>query len=137
MNKKNIPSIVGVVIGAVAFFLVYNYFFAGPSTDEILQHAAAKVNEQCPMLIDDQTRLDSATALPDNNFQYRYTLSNIDKSNTDLAVLEENLKAMIIEAIKNNPDMTTFKELGTTIQYYYEGSDGEQLFNIVITEDMW
>ena len=46
--------------------------------------AASELNKSCPMMVDQDTRLDNAIALPENVFQYNYTLVNLTKDELDL-----------------------------------------------------
>ena len=39
--------------------------------------AASEINKTCPIMVDQYTQLDNALALPDNSFQYNYTLIDI------------------------------------------------------------
>ncbi|GBL36100.1 hypothetical protein EMGBS15_16950 [Filimonas sp.] len=47
-----------------------------PLVDAELVAAAKELNKSCPMMIDKETRLESAEALPNNEFKYNYTLLN-------------------------------------------------------------
>lgn len=136
-KKTNLASIVGMIVGAGAIILVQQFFFKTPSYDEAMVRGASEINKTCPMMVDDETRLDNAAALPNNVFQYNYTLVNFEKATTDVADLEEKVRPSIIGSVKTNPSMKPQRDHGTTLQYTYKDKNGEFLFKVDVTPDLY
>ena len=65
--KKVYPFLLGIVVLLAAFFTTQRFLSA--SLNKALVVAASELNENCPMMVDNETRLDNAVALPDNTFQ--------------------------------------------------------------------
>src|SRR3954451_22421489 len=73
-TEKKGKKYLGMVVGAIAFGLSYwgvqEIFFKPPSFDKVMMTAASELNKTCPIMVDHDTRLDNAVALPDNAIQY-------------------------------------------------------------------
>jgi hypothetical protein len=136
-KKMTAQKIVGVIVGVTTMILVQQFFFKTPSYNEAMIQAASEINKSCPIMIDQETRLDNAIALPENVFQYNYSLVNMEKATTDIAQLENYLRPALINTVKTNPDMKINRENKTTMGYYYKDKNGEFLFKILITPDLY
>lgn len=136
-NNKKVGIIVGVVVGLIAYFLVKQFVLAAPSFDKVMMEAAAKINESCPIMIDQNTRLDNTVALPDNIFQYNYTLVRLAKKSVDIKVFEENMKPIILNNVRTNPDLKIYRDNKTTMAYNYMDKNGEFITKISIRADQY
>ncbi|MBK7762091.1 MAG: hypothetical protein IPI46_01805 [Bacteroidetes bacterium] len=104
----------------------------------VLNQAASEVNKSCPMMIDQETRLDNAVALPTNIFQYNYTLINYSIQDIpDLNALKNNMSPSIINTVKSNPDLKIYRDMKVTMTYNYNDRDGIFLFKIPVTPEMY
>jgi hypothetical protein len=136
-KKKNIQTVVGMITGALALVLVQHFFFKAPTYDQVMMEAASEINKSCPMMVDQDTRLDNAVALPANIFQYNYTLVNLEKAKTDVSQIENYLTPILINNVKTNPDMKINRDNKTTMGYYYKDRNGEFLFKILVTPELY
>ena len=66
--------------------LVQQFAFDKPTFDKVMMESASELNKSCLVMVDKDTRLDNVIALPDNIFQYNYTLVNIEKKTLDIKV---------------------------------------------------
>ena len=87
--------------------------------------AASELNKSCPMMVDQDTRLDNAIALPENVFQYNYTLVNLTKDELDLEKFTAYMEPQITNNVKPNPDLKIYKDNQVTMKYYYKDKNGE------------
>jgi hypothetical protein len=136
-KKKNIQTVVGMITGALALVLVQHFFFKAPTYDQVMMKAASEINKSRPMMVDQDTRLDNAVALPANIFQYNYTLVNLEKAKTDVSQIENYLTPILINNVKTNPDMKINRDNKTTMGYYYKDRNGEFLFKILVTPELY
>ncbi len=136
-SKTTIGTIAGLTVGLIVAFLVKQFLFAPPSFDKIMMQAASKINESCPIMVDQDTRLDNAIALPDNTFQYHYTLVNWVKDSIDIEDFEDYMQQTILNNIKTNPDMKIYRDNETTIAYYYKDMNGVFITKISISADQY
>lgn len=111
--------------------------FRKPSLDKTLMTVASEINESCPVMIDNATRLDNTIALPENVFQYNYTLINKTKDSVDIESLRSYLQPTIINFVKTNPDMQTMRENKTTVNYYYKDMTGKYLLTISVDPKLY
>lgn len=136
-SKKLIGTVVGAVIGVVIAVAVQQSFFKAPSFDKVMMKVASELNKSCPMMVDSETRLDNAIALPDNVFQYNYTLINLPLDSISTQDFEEYMKPQILNNVKTNPDLQTFRDNKVTMAYYYKDMNGVFITKISITEDLY
>lgn len=137
INKKYLTGaiIAIVILSAIGYFWGKPIikFITKPEVDYALIEVSDKFNKQCPIMLDEETRIDNTIALPDNVFQYYTTLINIDKSTIDIQELKAQIEPRIIYITKTNPIFKGFQEYKTTIKYYYKDKNGAYLFTISVT----
>ncbi len=133
-NKSNqLKTIIGVAVGILTYFLVQQFLLAPPSLDKVLMNAASEINKSLPIMVDSETQLDNTIALPNNIFQYHYTLINNTVDEIDIEEMENGLKQMLANNMRNNPDMKTFRENNVTMNYMYKDRNGNFITKISIT----
>jgi hypothetical protein len=116
---------------------VQQFVFKAPSFDKELMKAASELNEACPIMVDQETRLDNAISLPGKIFQYNYTLVNVVKDSLDLQVFEEYMNPMLFNNVKTNPDLEDFRNNKVTIAYNYVDKFGVFLTKISIAPNQY
>ena len=98
-----------------------------------LEKAAEELNKVAPFMINEDTRLESAAAVPENSFHYNYTLVNYTIDEIDVDALEKRLALELLENIKSNELMKSFREERVTIAYNYSDKNGIFLFALEFT----
>lgn len=88
-------------------------------------------------MIDAETRLDNAIALPPNTIQYNYTLINMDKATADTVAMKNYVEPSIVNNIRTNPQMEFQREHKTTMNYYYKDRNGQYLFLVSVTPEQY
>lgn len=136
-KKLNFKSVLGGVVGITVFILVQQFFFKPISFDKAMMEAASELNKSCPLMVDQETRLDNAVALPDNIFQYNYTLVSLTKDSVDIEYLQKYLEPVITNNVKTNPDLKSYRDNKVTMAYYYKDKFGIYLFKISVTPDSY
>lgn len=135
-NKKVVWSIVvGAIVGVAAMMVAVNMvqkILFKPKLNTVMLHAASELNKSCPLFADAQTRLDNVTVLPNDIFQYNYTLVNIVASDVDTLVLKGALEPNILNVVKTNPDMKFVRDNKATLSYYYQDKDGKYICRILM-----
>ncbi|SHF84608.1 zinc ribbon domain-containing protein [Dysgonomonas macrotermitis] len=136
-KTKPFMSILGVVIGLLIMFAGQHFLFRTPSIDKIMMETASELNKSCPVMIDSETRLDNTSALPNNTFQYNYTLINWEKDSLDVAALEDYLEPNLINNAKTNPQMKSLRDNNVILNYSYRDRTGIHLFIISVKPDQY
>lgn len=137
-NRKKITGIiVGVLVFAVSYWGVQQLFFKAIPFDKVMMQVASEINKTCPIMVDEQTRLDNTIALPDNSFQYNYTLVKLTKDEVDIERVKEYIEPGIVNNIKTNPDMKIYRDNKTTMIYYYKDKNGEFVHKFSVSPDMY
>ena len=88
-------------------------------------------------MVDQYTRLDNALALPENIFQYNYTLVNITQSEINLDTVKKYIEPSIINNVKTSPDLKIYRDNKTTMIYNYRDKNGVFVFKLSVTPDMY
>ncbi len=98
--------------------------------EQYLSQAVSEVNRRCPMMVDQETRLDNAIALPGNEFQYNYTLINTSSNSIDVSTVESLMRPTLLNMIKTTPELKVFRDYRTTMSYSYKDRSGLFLFKL-------
>lgn len=138
-NKRNrtVGTIVGIIVFGLSYFAVQQIFFKTNTFDKAMMEAASELNKACPIMVDQDTRLDNAVALPDNIFQYNYTLVNLDKSEVNIDTVKKYIEPEIINNVKTNPDLKAYRENKVTMAYNYKDKNGVFVLKISVTPDLY
>ncbi len=148
-NNTLLLSIIALVIitlGGTGYFtykkLVENNVFETvesliSATKNPMQLIANELNKNCPMMVDEETRLDKVSLPSKTVFQYNYTLINYDKSQIDTTKLKDALEQNIIQITKTNPQMQYQRDNNVTMNYFYNDKNGDYLMTIIISPEMY
>lgn len=144
-NKvKGLKYWIGFTVAFAIFYAVGTFageaiigVFKKPTLEKNLVEAANIINKNCPMMIDSETRLDNAIALPNNIFQYNYTLINMVKESINIEEMRQYLEPNIVNFVKTQPDMKTMRDNKTTVNYSYKDKEGVFLLTISVKPDQY
>lgn len=144
-NKvKGLKYWIGFTVAFAIFYAVGTFageaiigVFKKPTLEKNLVEAANIINKNCPMMIDSETRLDNAIALPNNIFQYNYTLINMAKESINIEEMRQYLEPNIVNFVKTQPDMKTMRDNKTTVNYSYKDKEGVFLLTISVKPDQY
>ena len=134
VNKKTnlMKYILGFIIGFSIFFYFTQSTFFKPSMDKVMAESASEINKTCPFMVDKDTQLDNAVALPENIFQYNYTLLNLEKASMNIQEFRNYMIPNSISYVKKTPEMKYFRDNNVTVNYYYKDKNGEYLTTISV-----
>lgn len=96
----------------------------------LLEEAAKEINAECPIMIDNETRLDSVTTAENLTFVYYYTLIYMDKLNVNVDELKGYLEPNVLDNAQYNDAMEDFRQNRVTMIYRYVDMEGSFLFEI-------
>ena len=136
-RKRIIGTIVGIITFALAYVGVQQIFFKPASFDKTMMQAASELNKSCPIMVDQYTRLDNAAAMPNNTFQYNYTLVNLEKSEVNIDTVKKYVQPGLINNVKTNPDLKLFRDNKVTMAYNYRDKKGVFVLKITVTPDLY
>ena len=136
-GNKWIGMAVGAIFFVISFLVVQQLFFQTPLYDKAMMKVASEINKSCPIMVDAETRLDNAIAMPKNTFQYNYTLINIKSATAQPEELKNYIEPKLLNMVKTSPQMKTLRDLKTTFNYYYKDQAGIFLFQVSITPDLY
>ncbi len=136
-KNKISPIIVAIIAFVISYFAIQKLFNNPKSFDKAMMEAASEINKSCPIMIDNDTRLDNTVAMPNNIFQYNYTLVNIEKSEINIEELRRFIEPNVVNNVKTNPEMKGYKENKVTMAYFYKDKNGEFLLKIDVTPEQY
>ena len=138
-NFKSLKYGLAFAIAFAIFYAIGHFggekiisFFSKPAYDKAMTKFASEISKNCPMMIDNVTRLDNAIALPDNAIQYSYTIINVVKDSINIDEAKKVLGPRISNFVRTNPEMQFIRNHKTTVNYYYSDRKGVYLFTISV-----
>jgi hypothetical protein len=144
MRRINFRLLIGTICVGLFLILLKSFILKSPSHDkslgineEVMRKLASDLNKNCPFMVDKETRFDNAMPLPDNTFQYNYTLINWVKDSLNLNNLYKGLEPGIVNGTKTSPGLQIFRDEKVTLVYQISDKNGVFLFKIVVTPDMY
>lgn len=102
-----------------------------PTFDEELDRIAGEFNAACPMMVDNETRLDSTTALA-GGFQYYYTMVNLGVEEIDTAAFRKFMQPVLTEGAKTNAALEYFRAHKVPLTYHYHDKQGAAVQTIFL-----
>ncbi|TMP77824.1 hypothetical protein CWB73_18590 [Pseudoalteromonas phenolica] len=98
-----------------------------------LTKTAAMLNKNGPVMLDEETRLDSVTAFS-SYIIYNNTMINYSVEQLDTSQFTTLLQYIVIKPLCSNKDLKAFKEYGVTMVYRYLDKSGN--FISELSKDM-
>lgn len=136
-KKKMIGMVAGIIAFAITSIAVQSFLFKAPSFDKVMMQAASELNKTCPVMVDSDTRLDNAVAMPDNTFQYNYTLVNLKKAEVNIDTVRKYIEPSLINNVRTNPQFRSFRDNKVTMKYSYKDKSGVQVMEMSVTPAMY
>jgi hypothetical protein len=131
---KKIATLSGAAVAFVFAFILMEGAFDQPSAanvhltsednQEFLRKEVESTNGTLPMMVDEETRLDTVYASPEGKLNYRYTLVNYRGSEIDFPSLREAIEENAVNGYCTHPEIQGFRERNIPMVYHYLGSDG-------------
>jgi hypothetical protein len=134
-TQKILRTVAFIITFAVSYFAVQYFFFNEGSIEEQMKDAAVEINNISPKMVDEYSRLDSASTA-DKTFKYHYTLM-MTKEEVNVDVLKKFLRPEIIENVRNSPELKIFRNHEITMSYNYYDKNGEFVTNIDVTPQFY
>ena len=121
----------GTVMKSFLFICIFNLLlFAGIKnleeniyTNEHLNNIANSIKPYLPMMVDDETRLDSIHTF-EKNLKYVYTLVNVNQSDFTQKSLENILKPKVRNSVCTNPVTMVFPKNKVVLTFSYYSKTG-------------
>jgi len=96
------------------------------------------INQSCPVMINDYTRLDSIVLISDNKeIVYFHTELNMIKDSIDIEHYESLMKHLLFLNALQNPDLRAFRVNNMTISNSYNDNDGIFLCKVSIQSEIY
>jgi len=136
-NKYFWIFIVTLLVSITLYLFVKQWKVKQLPFNEFMLETAKNINEDCPKMIDEHTRLDDVLAMPPNELVYNYTLVDIDMDDVNMNNVLPSLEAMLLKTVKENNDFKIFRENRTTITYRYFDKEGLFMVKINVTPEKY
>lgn len=145
MEKKELINrfliALGVIVGIVVLVLAFNagkeLFSKQSAFDKVLIQTSDEINKSCPMMIDQETRLDNTDAIPGKILRYNYTLLNLEKSQINVDTIKKYVDPTILNLVRTSPDLKIFRDNKTTFKYLYKDKIGVFVYELSVTPEMY
>ncbi|MDR1114112.1 MAG: hypothetical protein LBL50_03370 [Candidatus Margulisbacteria bacterium] len=117
----------------IILFVLLVLFLSGCVADfeTELKDLVKKSNENFPVMVSEETRLDYAVA-SGHNLHYFYTYPYHTKTMLDLEMTKLSVHQYALQALHETPEAAYLGENNVTIIYHYRDKSGEDLFEFAI-----
>jgi hypothetical protein len=119
------------------FLLFVNSTYAQVLTQNDLLEASKMVNDMCPMMVDEITRLDYTSVPSYFTVEYNYTLVSILKESLNIEIFKTIQEKIVIENIRKLPDLKPLRDNNITFKYSYYDKLHNLMFTFLITPDKY
>ena len=91
-----------------------------------LQKTAYEINQKCPIMTDDQTRLDSVTQKDNFMLTYHLTLPKVSNKNYDIAKFKASMQEKLCNdyLTTTDPSYQSMRKSNIALAYDYKDKDG-------------
>lgn len=89
--------------------------------------AAKELNQKCPMMLDEETRIDKVTVGPGARIVYHHTFPNYNSNEIDANLIRTNLRTEVMQKVCSNEKMKKSIEYGGIYVYSYYGKDAVEI----------
>ena len=103
-----------------------------PAQKNQVERLASSINFKCPLMVDEDTRMDSVQILPDSTFQYNYTLVNADKDKLDIRGLTNYIGPRLQHDATNSSTMKVHRDHRLRLVFHYRDRNGVVVMKIVL-----
>jgi hypothetical protein len=139
-KKTDMKHVIAIAAAAAIGSIIGGYIINGFSGrnnifDKSLIQAANQINQNLPMMLDSDTRLDSTMAFPGKIFSYYNTIINYTVDQIDIEAFENLVRPKLINNVKTNSDMDDLRKNEVTLNYVYRDKDGIEITQIKITSN--
>ncbi|MHC4661667.1 MAG: hypothetical protein ACYS8W_08250 [Planctomycetota bacterium] len=128
MNARNIIGVI-VLLALASGGLRY---ILKASPEKQLAREISAMNKKCPMMIDEETRLDRLSSGPGMRVEYFYTVINYSKHDFEPGEFEATVKAMLLQNMQNNRELDKFRKFNVTFVHNYVDMSGDHLARIEV-----
>lgn len=103
----------------------------GENLNAALMKAASDLNATLPMMVDEETRLDSTMGV-DRRFRYNYTLVNFAAEDVDATAVRDVMEPNLNNTVCSTADMKYFVDNNVPVTYAYYGMNGIEIVTITV-----
>lgn len=108
------------------------------SVEDPVMKEAERINYKCPMMVDQITRMDSASVvLPDSVFRFNYTLIDQKRGSIDVVGLVGYLEPKFILYAQDHASMAIQRSHRLTLSFLYRDMYGEFVMEIIIKPEQY
>lgn len=124
-----------LITACALFILILSSCNSQEGVDNKALKVVAQFNSKCPMMIDQETRMDGIEVKNGNTIVYKYTLINLFAAKVDTARFNSALRPGIINTIKTNAELNELKRIKSSFEYYYKDREGKFIYSFLITPE--
>lgn len=100
--------------------------------EALMEQEAKKFNKNGPIMVDEETRIDSIHVADGRKLEYCYTLVNFAKEDLDVKIFRSNLEPTLKKTVIDMKELDKLKEADVIFSYNYADKAGKPVTQIVI-----
>ncbi len=99
----------------------------GNTVNDNLFAVAKEINKKCPMSVDENTRMDSATVYNEFMITYHYTIHSVSNKDVDLKKFKSSMETAMNAKYKTDNQLAVYRDNKIAIAYDYKDKVGNFL----------
>jgi hypothetical protein len=104
------------------------------AVNQHLSEVAKEMNKKCPMPVDDNTRMDSASVYNSFMITYHYTVHNVINKEVNLKTFKASMENAMTLKYKSDPRLAVYRDNNIAIAYDYKDMAGGFLCYFICDE---
>lgn len=142
LKLKVAIGIVGTIaiIGGIAtggYYLFVKKDFKKVYVENQLIKSVQEANRNCPVMVDEDSRLEGVMYREGPELEYRYTLINLLAEEYDASLAQRIVEESIIDNIKKDESLAFAKSNQVTFTYIFNDKHGDFLLKVRVTPDKY
>jgi len=100
--------------------------------EALMEQEAKKFNKNGPIMVDEETRIDSIHIADGRKLEYCYTLVNYAKEDLDVKIFRSNLEPTLKKTVMEMEALSKLKDAEVIFSYNYFDKAGKPVTEIVV-----
>jgi uncharacterized protein YcfL len=106
----------------------------GSAVNDNLAAVAKEINKRCPIIVDESTRMDSASVYNEFMITYYYTVHTVANKEVDLQKFKTSMETAMLQKYKTDPQLAIYRDNKIAIAYDYKDKAGDFLCYFICSD---
>lgn len=134
-RKSNTIKAIICLVVFLAITLIGRSLFIPKTGSAALELFATTTNKMCPVMVDKDTRLDSALPIDGKILEFNYSFVNFGRDQINVEAVKSQFEPGIINQVRTSAELKPMRDNNIELHYNYKDKDGVFLFSVRVTPE--